>query len=76
MRTNVEKCVSGPFLLWKTWKDGDKQYVRYLMVDKDGCTDYTTNPHKAHQWKTRQGAQRWLDRRGGFGSYTVTGLHE
>lgn len=60
------------YVLWKTWKADGKQYVRYLTIDSDGHADYTANVNAARKWKTRRGAQQWLDVRGGYGGYTVT----
>lgn len=45
--------------------------VSYLMIDRDGIADYTRDPARAHKWKTRKGAQKWLDVRGGYGDYKV-----
>ena len=74
--TNRKERASGPYVLWKTWKVGTHQYVRYLSVDSDGIADYETSVHRAKKWKTRRGAQGWLDRRGGYGGYSVTGINE
>lgn len=73
---NHETTMKAGYVLWKTWKEGDKQYVRYLSLDSDGHPDYETSIERAKVWKTRRGAQAWLDRRGGYGSYTVTAVSE
>jgi len=75
---SVNQTKTG-YVLWKTWKPAEengKQYVRYIMIDSDGHADYTHTVEQAKTWKTRRGAQAWLDQRGGFGGYTVTAVSE
>lgn len=46
--------------------------VSYIMIGRDGIADYTRDPAKAKKWMTKKGVQKWLDVRGGYGTYAVT----
>jgi hypothetical protein len=48
--------------------------VSYLTMDSKGYVDYTRHVAYARKWKTRKGAQKWLDVREGYGGYTVLEL--